>query len=139
MTGEGRTEVTSAGGSRHARVTGGILVALAVASSLALLPWLNKPVFPDERVSLRAARLSWTALAQHSRVIDLVLLPYYSLLHLWLQVFGGIEWARFLSLVAFGLTVLLVGRLGVRLAGGVWAECWPRPWWRLLPCRSPPR
>jgi mannosyltransferase len=84
---------------------------------MGLLPWLGKPMFPDEAASLYSAHLGWTALWQHSRVADLVLLPYYSLLHLWIQLSASIEWARFLSLLAFGLTVLLVGHLGVRLGG----------------------
>ena len=104
-------------GSRSTRATTGILAAIAGLASIGLLPWLGKPVFPDEGASLLAARLGWSALWRHSRAVDLVLLPYYSLLHLWIQVSGSIEWARFLSLLAFGLTVFLVGRLGARLGG----------------------
>jgi mannosyltransferase len=104
-------------GSRSTRATNGILAAIAGSASLVLVPWLGKPVFPDEGASLSAAHLSWTALWQHSRSIDLVLLPYYSILHLWIQFFDGIEWARLLSLLAFGLTAFLVGYLGVRLGG----------------------
>lgn len=103
--------------TRLTRTTGGILAAIAGLAALGLLPWLGKPAFPDEHASLSAAQLGWTALWQHSRVVDLVLLPYYSLLHVWLPLSAGIEWARFLSLVAFGLTVFLVGHLGVRLGG----------------------
>ena len=103
--------------SRSTRATSGILAAIAGLASMGLLPWLDKPIFPDERASLFSAHLGWTALWQHSRVVDLVLLPYYSLLHLWIQLSDSIEWARFLSLLAFGLTVFLVGHLGVRLGG----------------------
>ena len=106
-------------GSRSARTTSGILAAIAGLATVGLLPWLGKPAFPDERASLHAARLGWTLLWQHSRVVDLVLLPYYSLLHLWTELSGSIEWARFLSLLAFGLTVFLVGHLGARLGGRV--------------------
>ncbi len=102
---------------RSSRVSSGILAAIAVLAAVGLLPWLDKPIFPDEGASLDSARLGWTALWQHSRVVDLVLLPYYSLLHLWTQVSISIEWARFLSLLAFGLTVFLVGLLGARLGG----------------------
>jgi hypothetical protein len=98
-------------GSRSMRATSGILAVVAAGATWRLLPWLNKPVFPDEGASLFSARLEWTALLRHSRVVDLVLLPYYSLLHLWLQLFDNIEWARFLSLLAFGLTVFPVGHL----------------------------
>jgi mannosyltransferase len=101
------------------RATSGILAVVAAGATWGLLPWLNKPVFPDEGASLFSARLEWTALLRHSRVVDLVLLPYYSLLHLWLQLFDNIEWARFLSLLAFGLTVFPVGHLGSRLGGKV--------------------
>jgi mannosyltransferase len=104
-------------GPRSSGATVGILAAIAALASAGLLPWLGKPAFPDEGASVSAAHLGWAALWQHSRVVDLVLLPYYSLLHLWIQLSPGIEWARFLSLVAFGLTVFLVGQLGVRLGG----------------------
>ena len=104
---------------RSARATSGILAAIALLASSGLLPWLDKPVFPDERTSLFSAHLGWTALWQHSRVVDLVLLPYYSFLHLWIQPSDSITWARLLSLLAFGLTVFLVGHLGFRL-GGRW-------------------
>jgi mannosyltransferase len=103
--------------SRAAGATSGILALIALSASLALLPWLRKAAFPDEAVTLRSARLGWTALWQQSHVMDLVLLPYYSLVHLWIQLSGTIEWVRLLSLLAFGVTVLLVGLLGVRLGG----------------------
>lgn len=106
-----------AGGSRSARTTNGILAAMAGLAAVGLLPWLGKPAFPDERSSLHAARLGWTQLWQHSRVVDLILLPYYALLHLWTHPSGSVESARLLSLLAFGLTVFLVGHLGARLGG----------------------
>jgi mannosyltransferase len=104
-------------GSRSTRATSGILAAIAGLASVGLLPWLDNPVFPDEGASLSSAHLGWTALWQHSHVVDLVLLPYYSFLQVWMQLSDSIEWARFLSLLAFGLTVFLVGHLGVRLGG----------------------
>ncbi len=103
--------------ARAGRASSWILAAIALLAAVGLLPWLDKPIFPDEGASLHAAHLGWTALWQHSRVVDLVLLPYYSLLHLWTQLSINLEWARFLSLLAFGLTVFLVGLLGARLGG----------------------
>jgi len=50
-------------------------------------------------------------------VVDLVLLPYYSILHPWSLISHSIEWARSLSVLAFGLTVFVVGHLGIRLGG----------------------
>ena len=108
-------------GSRSARTTNGILAAMAGLATVGLLPWLGEPAFPDELASLHAAGLGWTQLWQHSRLVDLVLLPYYSLLHEWTGLSGSIEWARLLSLLAFGLTVFLVGHLGARLGGRVCA------------------
>ena len=96
-----------------------VVAVLAATASLSLTPWLGKPMFPDEGVSLRSARLSWTALLSQSRTVDLVLLPYYALLHEWIRVSEGLEWARLLSLVAYGLTVFLVGYLAARW-GGSW-------------------
>ncbi|HZL65683.1 MAG TPA: glycosyltransferase family 39 protein [Thermoleophilia bacterium] len=103
--------------SRSVRTTNGLLAAIAGLAAVALLPWLGKPAYPDELASLHAARLGWTQLWQHSHIVDLVLLPYYSLLHLWTELSGSVEWARILSLLAFGLTVFLVGHLGARLGG----------------------
>ncbi len=101
------------------RAADGMLAAIAVVASVGLVPWLGKPMFRDEGSTLYSAHLSWTHLVQQSRVVDLVVLPYYAFLHLWVQVSGTIQWVRFLSLLAFGLTVFVVGRLGVRL-GGPW-------------------
>jgi uncharacterized membrane protein len=102
---------------RGSRSTSGILTTIAGLALMGPAPWLGKPSFPDEGASLASAHMSWAALWQHSRVVDLVLLPYYSLLHVWISFSDGIEWARLLSLLAFGLTVFLAGHLGVRLGG----------------------
>jgi hypothetical protein len=114
-----RPEENLLGGARSNRVTNGVLATIALVASVGLVPWLGKPMFRDEGSTLYSAHLSWTALGQQSRVVDLVVLPYYALVHLWIQVSGTIQWVRLLSLLAFGLTVFLVGRLGVRL-GGPW-------------------
>ena len=91
--------------------------AIAVVAPLALFPSLGKSIWTDESVSLYSAHLSWSALWQQSHVVDRVFLPYYALLHVWLLINGSIEWARVLSLLAYGVTIFLVGRLGWRLAG----------------------
>jgi mannosyltransferase len=100
-----------------AALTDLIVAAVAGAASLALTPWLGKAVFPDEGVSLLSARLGWAALLARSHRLDLVLLPYYSLLHEWLRASDGIRWARLLSLLAYAATVFVVGRSGARLGG----------------------
>ncbi len=100
-----------------ARANNRIVAVIAAAATAALLPWLDKPLFRDEGASLYSGGLSWSRLWQQSRVVDLVLLPYYSLLHLWLQVSDSAEWTRVLSLLAFGATVTLAGHLGVRYGG----------------------
>jgi mannosyltransferase len=56
---------------------------------------------------------------RQSTVVDRVLLAYYALLHVWTEVSGSIEWIRFLSVIAFALTVVVIGFLGNRL-GGYW-------------------
>ncbi len=105
--------------TRISKAANGAFASIAVLATAALLPSLNKSMWRDEGASLYSAHLSWTGLWQQSRVVDRVLLFYYSLLHVWLHVFHGIEGARSLSLVAFALTVYVVARLGYRL-GGSW-------------------
>jgi mannosyltransferase len=105
--------------ARKDRTTGWMLGAIAVLAALLIAPWLNKPMYRDEGASLYSAHLSWSALMQQSRVVDLVLLPYYVLMHFWLLASASIWWARALSLLAFSLTVFLVGWIGNRL-GGRW-------------------
>jgi len=96
-----------------------VFLSIAVLASVAILPQLNRTMWRDEGASLYSAHLSWGTLWQQSRVVDRALLPYYSFLHVWLAISGNIEWARAPSLVAFGLTVFIVGRFANRL-GGLW-------------------
>jgi mannosyltransferase len=74
-------------------------------------------MFIDEGASIYSAHLGWEALARQSRHVDLVLLPYYVLLHGWLAFSDSIEWARALSVIAFGLTSYFVGLIGLSAAG----------------------
>jgi hypothetical protein len=80
---------------------------------------LNKSIWIDEGTSLYSARLSWNGLWHQSTVVDRVFLAYYAVLHLWVDVSASVEWVRLLSVVAFGLTVVVIGQLGIRL-GGFW-------------------
>ena len=93
------------------------VVAIAVVASLGLLPWLGKSMFADEGATLYSAHLSWSNLWTQSQHVDLVLLPYYVLIHFWLMVSGDIAWVRALSLFAYLGTILVVGWTGLRIAG----------------------
>ncbi len=97
----------------------GAVIGIAVVASLGLVPWLGKSMFADEGASLYSAHLSWSNLWSQSRHVDFVMLPYYVVLHFWLEVSGSIEWAHALSLVAFGATIIVIGILGLRI-GGRW-------------------
>ncbi len=99
---------------RTAKATFGVL---ALVAALALSASLGKSIWTDEAASMYSAHLSWGALWQQSHVVDRVLLPYYALLHVWLTVSSSLQWARLLSLLAYALTVFLVGCLGYRLRG----------------------
>ena len=97
---------------------GQIAVAgVAIVASVGLFPWLGKSMFANEGASLYSAHLSWADLWAQSRQVDLVMLPYYVVLHFWLLVSGSIAWAHALSLFAYAGTILVVGGLGLRLAG----------------------
>ncbi len=80
---------------------------------------LGKSIWRDEGASLYSAHLGWGALWKQSVVVDRVFLPYYALLHIWVEISSSVEWIRFLSVLAFGLTIVLIGHLGNRL-GGYW-------------------
>ncbi len=74
-------------------------------------------MFADEGATLYSAHLSWTNLWAQSQHVDLVLLPYYVLVHFWLMFSGSIAWIRALSLFAFFGTTVVIGWTGLRLAG----------------------
>lgn len=94
-------------------------LSIGVLASAELLPTLNKSLWLDEGSSLYSAHLSWSALWHQSRVVDRVFLAYYAVMHLWVEISASIEWVRFLSVIAFALTIVLIGHLGDRL-GGYW-------------------
>jgi uncharacterized membrane protein len=74
-------------------------------------------MFADEGATLYSAHLSWSNLWAQSRHVDLVLLPYYVLMHFWSMLSGNIEWVRTLSLFAYFGTIVVVGGIGLRIAG----------------------
>ena len=94
-----------------------IVIAVAVAATLGLLPWLGQSMFADEGATLYSAHLSWANLWAQSLHVDLVLLPYYVLMHGWVTVSGSIEGVRAFSLFAYFGTIVVVGWIGLRLAG----------------------
>jgi hypothetical protein len=94
-----------------------LVVGIAVAATLGLLPWLGASMFADEGATLYSAHLSWSNLWAQSEHVDLVLLPYYSAVHGWLLISGSLEWIRAFSLLAYFGTIVLVGWLGLRIAG----------------------
>ena len=93
------------------------LGAVAVVFTLGLSTSIAKSIWTDDAASLYSARLSWGQLWRQSRIVDRVYLPYYALLHVWLLVSTSVEWARVPSLVAYAVTIFLVGRLGYRFRG----------------------
>ena len=74
-------------------------------------------MFADEGATLYSGRLPWSDLWAQSQHVDLVLLPYYVLIHFWMLVSGNILWVRALSLLAFFGTILVIGWTGLRIAG----------------------
>jgi uncharacterized membrane protein len=98
-------------------VSNAFFAIVATCSTALLVPFLNKSIYRDEGATVYSARLSWAALWRESLVTDRVLLPYYVLLHLWFDLSYNIEFARLLSLLAYGLTAYCVGVLANRAAG----------------------
>jgi Protein of unknown function (DUF2723) len=93
------------------------VIGTAVAATLGLLPWLGNSMFADEGATLYSAHLSWSNLWAQSLHVDLVLLPYYVLVHFWVMLSGSMAWVRSLSLFAFFGTIVAAGGLGLRIAG----------------------
>ena len=93
------------------------VVCIALVASLGVLPWLEGSMFADEGATLYSGRLSWSDLWAQSQHVDLVLLPYYVLIHFWMLVSGNIAWVRAISLLAFFGTIIAIGWTGLRIAG----------------------
>jgi mannosyltransferase len=98
------------------RVGLGAVFCVAVAASLGVWPWLGVSMFADEGATVYSAHLSWSNLWAQSQHVDLVLLPYYVLIHYWQMVSGNIAWVRALSLLAFFGTIVTIGWIGIRIA-----------------------
>jgi mannosyltransferase len=90
---------------------------MAVVAVILAIPALSRDMFFDEAVTLHFARLPWSALAKEVHYQDLVLAPYYVLMHVWLWGSGSVIWLRLPSLLAYGAVIFFTGRLGNRLAG----------------------
>ena len=99
------------------RVGRSAVVCVALVASLGVLPWLGGSIFADEGATLYSARLPWSDLWAQSQYVDLVLLPYYLLIHFWILVSGNVAWVRALSLLAFFGTIVVIGWTGLRIAG----------------------
>ena len=93
------------------------IFCIALAASLGVLPWLGVSMFADEGATVYSAHLSWSDLWAQSQHVDLVLLPYYALVHYWQMISGNIAWVRTLSLLAFFGTIVATGWIGIRIAG----------------------
>jgi mannosyltransferase len=93
------------------------VVGIALVASVGLVRWLDTSLFADEGATLYSAHLSWSNLWAQSRHVDLVLLPYYVLVHGWILASGSVAWIRTLSLLAYFGTIVAVGWLGLRIAG----------------------
>jgi len=111
--------IMAAGKTAHAQrgVANALFASVSALFVAVMFPSLNNSMWRDEAASLYSAHLSWTQLWRESLVVDRVLLTYYALLHVWLNLSYSIEWARVLSLLAYGLTAYFVGVLTNRVAG----------------------
>ena len=99
------------------RIGLGLVVGIAVVASVSLLPWIGASMFADEGATIYSAHLSWSNLWAQSLHVDLVLLPYYFVIHFWSMVSGTIEWVRAFSLLAYCGTIVVAGWMGLRIAG----------------------
>jgi 4-amino-4-deoxy-L-arabinose transferase-like glycosyltransferase len=93
------------------------VLSIALLATLGLLPWLGKSMFADEGATVYSAHLSWSNLWAQSRHVDLVMLPYYVVVHFWVMVSGNIAFIRALSLLTYFGTIVVVGHIAIRLAG----------------------
>lgn len=102
------------------------MLPTAVFAVLALTSLRTRPLWRDEMATREFALLPWTQLWEAVQHVDLVLLPYYALMHLPVRVGDGVVAMRLPSaLAAIGVVALvaLTGRLLwgriAALAGGL--------------------
>ncbi|NUR70239.1 MAG: hypothetical protein HOU81_05430 [Hamadaea sp.] len=84
----------------------------------ALAAWqLGRPaLWADELATVNAAVLPWDGLRQLLGQVDLVMAPYYTVMHIWTAIFGTSEIAvRLPSALAGIATVAVTAQLGARL------------------------
>lgn len=79
-------------------------------------------LWADELATNGAATLSWRALWQLSKSVDIVLLPYYAFMHVWVRVVGDSDLilrvpSAIAVTAAVGLTALIGARLFDRTTG----------------------
>ena len=94
-----------------------LLGLLALGAMAIQWPALTRGVFRDEAATYFSAHEGWGALASQTRVQDLVLLPYYVVMHVWVLASSSVLWLRMPSLLAFGVAIYVLGLLGYRLGG----------------------
>lgn len=91
-----------------------VVGAVAAATTLCQLPRLGGGLSADESATLFSARLSFGELAHQAGRIDLVLTPYYALMHLWRELVPGVVGLRAPSLLAYAAVVVVTGTWAAR-------------------------
>jgi len=77
---------------------------------------LGRQAWRDEHATWHAATMPWSSLGEHLSQMDIVLLPYYLFMRLWIFVFGdSVVAMRLPSLLAMACAAGLTGVLGQRL------------------------
>jgi mannosyltransferase len=85
----------------------GLVAAVAAAASLMLVSLGKRPFWADETVSVEAAKLPLRLLGHYLFRVELNMALYHVVLHGWLRLGSGEEFARLLSVI-FGLATLPV-------------------------------
>ena len=97
---------------------GAVLVAVLVALGFGGFDLSNRQIWQDETATWWAATLSWSDFVRLMQHIDIVLAPFYVLMHFWADLFGTSAAAlRMPSVIATAATAGLLVLLGRRLFG----------------------